>query len=122
MTAGSGILHIETPPAERFPVQTYVVENNDTIIANAIRREMKRGGQVYFIYNRVDTIDRMRDHIESLVPEARIQTAHGQMPEEMLEHVMMDFYEGDYDILLATSIVEPSCCRFRLGNRRRSEA
>ena len=97
---------IETPPAERFPVQTYVVENNDTIIANAIRREMKRGGQVYFIYNRVDTIDRMRDHIESLVPEARIQTAHGQMPEEMLEHVMMDFYEGDYDILLATSIVE----------------
>ena len=85
---------IETPPAERFPVQTYVVENNDTIIANAIRREMKRGGQVYFIYNRVDTIDRMRDHIESLVPEARIQTAHGQMPEEMLEHVMMDFYEA----------------------------
>ncbi len=97
---------IETPPAERFPVQTYVVENNDTIIANAIRREMKRGGQIYFIYNRVDTIDRMRDHIATLVPEARIQTAHGQMPEEMLEHVMMDFYEGDYDILLATSIVE----------------
>ena len=75
-------------------------------IANAIKREMRRGGQVYFIYNRVDTIDRMRDHIESLVPEARIQTAHGQMPEELLEHVMMDFYEGDYDILLATSIVE----------------
>ena len=100
-------LHIiETPPAERFPVQTYVVENNDMILANAIKREMRRGGQVYFIYNRVDTIDRMRDHIESLVPEARIQTAHGQMPEELLEHVMMDFYEGDYDILLATSIVE----------------
>jgi transcription-repair coupling factor (superfamily II helicase) len=97
---------IETPPAERFPVQTYVVENNDAIIANAIKREMKRGGQIYFIYNRVDTIDRMRDHIASLVPDARIQTAHGQMPEEMLEHVMMDFYEGDYDILLATSIVE----------------
>ncbi|WP_337802423.1 transcription-repair coupling factor, partial [Mitsuokella jalaludinii] len=97
---------IETPPAERFPVQTYVVENNDMILANAIKREMRRGGQVYFIYNRVDTIDRMRDHIESLVPEARIQTAHGQMPEELLEHVMMDFYEGDYDILLATSIVE----------------
>ena len=76
------------------------------ILANAIKREMRRGGQVYFIYNRVDTIDRMRDHIESLVPEARIQTAHGQMPEELLEHVMMDFYEGDYDILLATSIVE----------------
>ena len=97
---------IETPPAERFPVQTYVVENNDTIIANAIKRELKRGGQVYFVYNRVDTIDRMRDHIQQLVPDARIQTAHGQMPEEMLERVMMDFYEGDYDILLATSIVE----------------
>ena len=97
---------IETPPAERFPVQTYVVENDDTVIANAIKRELRRGGQIYFIYNRVDTIDRMRDHLQALVPEARIQTAHGQMPEEMLERVMMDFYEGDYDILLATSIVE----------------
>ena len=97
---------IETPPAERFPVQTYVVENNDTILANAIKREMKRGGQVYFIYNRVDTIDRMRDHLQQLAPDARIQTAHGQMPEELLERVMMDFYEGEYDILLATSIVE----------------
>ena len=97
---------IETPPAERFPVQTYVVENNDTIIANAIKREMKRGGQIYFVYNRVDTIDRMRDHLQEIVPDARIQTAHGQMPEELLERVMMDFYEGAYDILLATSIVE----------------
>ena len=97
---------IETPPAERFPVQTYVVENNDTIIANAIKREIKRGGQVYFVYNRVDTIDRMRDHLQQIVPEARIQTAHGQMPEALLERVMMDFYEGAYDILLATSIVE----------------
>ena len=97
---------IETPPAERFPVQTYVVENNDAIIASAIKREMKRGGQIYFVYNRVDTIDKMREHISNLVPEARIQTAHGQMPEEMLERVMMDFYEGDYDVLLATSIVE----------------
>ena len=97
---------IETPPAERFPVQSYVVENNDAIIANAIKREMKRGGQVYFIYNRVDTIERMRLHLQELVPEARIQIAHGQMPEEILERVMMDFYEGDHDILLATSIVE----------------
>ena len=97
---------IETPPAERFPVQTYVVENNDAVISGAIKREIKRGGQVYFVYNRVDTIDRMRDHIQNLVPDARIMTAHGQMPEEMLEQVMMDFYEGRYDILLATSIVE----------------
>ena len=97
---------IETPPAERFPVQTYVVENNDAVMANAIRREIKRGGQIYFIYNRVDTIDRMREHLQDIVPEARIQTAHGQMPEEVLERVMMDFYEGQADILLATSIVE----------------
>ena len=97
---------IETPPAERFPVQTYVVENNDAVISGAIKREIKRGGQVYFVYNRVDTIDRMRDHLQDLVPDARIMTAHGQMPEEMLEQVMMDFYEGRYDILLATSIVE----------------
>ncbi|BEU87955.1 transcription-repair coupling factor [Selenomonas sp. TAMA-11512] len=97
---------IETPPAERFPVQTYVMENNDAQIASAIRREMRRGGQVYFIYNRVDTIDRMRVRLENLVPEASIQTAHGQMPEELLERVMMDFYEGQYDILLATSIIE----------------
>ena len=97
---------IETPPADRFPVQTYVVEDNDAIIAGAIKREMKRGGQVYFVYNRVDTIDRMREKLEALVPDARIQTAHGQMPESLLERVMMDFYEGEYDILLATSIVE----------------
>ncbi len=97
---------IETAPAERFPVQSYVVENNDAVITNAIKREMKRGGQIYFIYNRVDTIDRIRMHLQELVPEARIQTAHGQMPEELLERVMMDFYEGAYDILLATSIVE----------------
>ncbi|HCB92360.1 MAG TPA: transcription-repair coupling factor [Selenomonas sp.] len=97
---------IETPPAERFPVQSYVVENNDSIIANAIKRELKRGGQVYFIYNRVDTIERMQAHLQELVPEARIHTAHGQMSEDVLERVMMDFYEGTYDILLATSIVE----------------
>lgn len=97
---------IETPPAERFPVQTYVVENNDAVVTGAIKREMRRGGQIYFVYNRVDTIDRMRERLQQLVPEARIMTAHGQMPEDMLEQVMMDFYEGRYDILLATSIVE----------------
>ena len=97
---------IETPPAERFPVQSYVVENSDAVIAGAIKREMKRGGQIYFIYNRVDTIGRMQAHLQELVPEARIHAAHGQMPEEVLERVMMDFYEGAYDVLLATSIVE----------------
>ena len=97
---------IETPPAERFPVQSYVVEENDAVLKNAIKRELRRGGQVYFVYNRVESIDIMRRRLEELVPEARIQTGHGQMAEELLERVMVDFYEGRYDILLATSIVE----------------
>lgn len=97
---------IETPPVERFPVQTYVIENNDEIIRNAIRRELQRGGQVYFIYTRIDTIDLMRQKILELVPEAKIQTAHGQMNESLLEQVMLDFYNGEFDILLSTSIVE----------------
>ncbi len=97
---------IETPPAERFPVQTYVVEARDDVMAGAIKRELRRGGQVFFVYNRVMSIDAMRARLAELVPEARILVAHGQMPEEMLERVMMDFYEGKGDILLATSIVE----------------
>lgn len=97
---------IETPPEERFPVQTYVVENNDAVIREAIRREMKRGGQVYFVYNRVETIDKISAHLAEMLPDAKIQTAHGQMPEEMLEQVMLDFYEGRDDILVATSIIE----------------
>lgn len=97
---------IETPPAERFPIQTYVIEANDRIIAEAIQREIKRGGQIYFVYNRIETIERMYRHLADLVPEARIQMAHGQMPEAFLERVMVDFYEGKYDILLSTSIVE----------------
>ena len=97
---------IETPPAERFPIQTYVIEANDAVLAGAIQRELKRGGQIYFIYNRVETIERMRLRLETLVPEARIQIAHGRMTEAVLERVMMEFYEGEYDILLSTSIVE----------------
>ncbi|WP_196604637.1 transcription-repair coupling factor [Pectinatus haikarae] len=97
---------IETPPKERFSIQTYVIENNDEIIRDAIKRELRRGGQVYFIYNRVDTIDKMYLKLTDMLPEARIKTAHGQMPESMLEKAMMDFYEGKYDVLLATSIIE----------------
>ena len=97
---------IETPPADRLPVQSYVVESSDAMIRGAIERELARGGQVYFIYNRVESIDRMREHLVRLVPEARIASAHGQMNEDILEQVMMDFYEGHYDILLATSIIE----------------
>lgn len=97
---------ISSPPQERFPVQTYVVENDTTIIRNAVRRELKRGGQVYFVYNRVETMDQMRMKLEEIVPEALIQVAHGKMPEAQLERAMLEFYEGKYDILLATSIIE----------------
>ena len=97
---------IETPPEERYPVQTYVVENNDTIIRDAIKRELKRGGQVYFVYNRVETIDKMSNYLANMLPDAKIQVGHGQMAEELLEQVMLDFYEGQDDILVATSIIE----------------
>ncbi len=97
---------IETPPEERYPVETYVLEYQESLIKSAIRRELKRGGQVYFVYNRVETIDKMREELSRMLPDARIQTAHGQMSEELLEQVMLDFYEGQSDILVCTSIIE----------------
>lgn len=97
---------ITTPPADRFPVQTYVVEDDDEIISDAIRREIRRGGQVYFVYNRIETIDLMHERLSNLVPEAKIQTAHGQQSDIFLENVMMDFYEGKFNVLLSTTIVE----------------
>ena len=97
---------IETAPAERFAVQTYVIEDDDEIIAEAIRREIRRGGQVYFVYNKIETIDIMRDRLAELVPEAKIMTAHGQMSSDFLEGVMMDFYEGAFNVLLSTTIIE----------------
>ncbi|CQR72916.1 Transcription-repair-coupling factor [Sporomusa ovata DSM 2662] len=97
---------IETPPEDRFPVQSYVVEYNEEIIREAIVRELKRGGQVYFVYNRVQTIDKIRQRLTEILPDATIKTGHGQMPEELLEQVMLDFYEGHDDVLLCTSIIE----------------
>lgn len=97
---------IETPPAERYPIQTYVIEDDDAILAAAIRRELKRGGQLYFIHNRIETIDLMQKRIEELVPEARTQVVHGRLPEELIERAMLSFYEGEFDILISTSIVE----------------
>ncbi len=97
---------IETPPEDRLPVQTYVLEYHPDIIRDAIRREIKRGGSVYFVYNRVQTIEKMYQHLNELVPEVRIKIAHGQMPEDQLESAMLDFYEGTYDVLLCTSIIE----------------
>jgi len=97
---------ITTPPENRFPVQTYVIEDDDAIIADAIRREIRRGGQVYFVYNKIETIDLMHARLSKLVPEAKIQTAHGQQSDIYLENVMMDFYEGAFDVLLSTTIIE----------------
>lgn len=97
---------IETPPEDRYPVKTYVIEYNEEIIAEAIRREMERGGQVFFVYNRVKTIDQMASYLQQLVPEARIDIAHGQMSEDQLEEVMLSFYEGTSDLLVCTTIIE----------------
>lgn len=97
---------IETPPEERYPIQTYVVEFNEQLIRDAILREINRGGQVYFVYNRVETIKDMLARLNILVPEGRIAIGHGQMSEHELENVMIDFLKGEYDILLSTTIIE----------------
>lgn len=97
---------IETPPEERYPIQTYVVEQNDQLIRDAIIRELGRGGQVYFVYNRVETIDKMATYIQSLVPESKVTVAHGQMTERQLEKEMMEFMDKEYDVLICTTIIE----------------
>ncbi|MBN2981227.1 transcription-repair coupling factor [Cohnella algarum] len=97
---------IETPPENRFPVQTYVVEYSPTLVREAIEREMARDGQVYFLYNRVQGIYQMAEQISALVPDARIAVAHGQMSEQELERTILDFLDGDYDVLVSTSIIE----------------
>ena len=97
---------LETPPLERFPVQTYVVEHSESIIRDAIYREIQRGGQVYYLFNRVDGIETLADKLRQLVPEARVAVGHGQMEEKHLEKVIMDFYSGEYDVLLCTTIIE----------------
>lgn len=97
---------IETPPEDRQPVQTYVMEFQERVIKEAISREMVRGGQVYFVHNRVSSIFRMAEDIGRLVPKARVLVAHGQMRENDLEEVMMNFVEGNADVLVCTTIVE----------------
>ncbi|WP_172928009.1 transcription-repair coupling factor [Streptococcus sp. k-378] len=97
---------IETPPTNRYPVQTYVLEKNDSVIRDAVLREMERGGQVYYLYNKVDTIDQKVSELQELIPEASIGYVHGQMSEIKLENTLMDFIEGQYDILVTTTIIE----------------
>ena len=97
---------IETPPKDRLAIQTNVVKFDPQIIARAIRTELERAGQIYFVHNRIDSIDSVADLIRRLVPEARLAVAHGQSSEVALERVMIDFVAHDYDVLLATTIIE----------------
>nr|WP_246637561.1 transcription-repair coupling factor [Crassaminicella profunda] len=97
---------IEDPPEERYPVQTYVIEYNEEMIRDALLREMGRGGQVYFVFNRVRGIQQMAAKIRELIPDARVAVGHGQMSERQLENIMLDFMNGEYDILVCTTIIE----------------
>ncbi|NLM35767.1 MAG: transcription-repair coupling factor [Clostridiales bacterium] len=106
LTGVRDISVIETPPEERYPVQTYVVEYNEQLIRDAILRELGRDGQVFFVYNRVEDIGSIAKTLGELVPEARVAVAHGQMTERELEKIMLEFMNHDYDILVATTIIE----------------
>lgn len=97
---------LEEPPTDRMPIQTFVTEQNDEIVREAIRRELGRRGQVYYVYNRVKNIEDIASKIQALVPEANVVYAHGQMDERLLEGIMFDFINGDIDVLVSTTIIE----------------
>ncbi|MGF7144578.1 transcription-repair coupling factor (superfamily II helicase) [Anaerotaenia torta] len=97
---------LDEPPVDRLPIQTYVLEHNDEIIREAISRELARGGQVYYVYNRVNGIDEIAANVARLVPEANVAFAHGQMNERTLEKIMFEFISGEIDVLVSTTIIE----------------
>lgn len=97
---------IATPPVERHPIKTFVSPWNDGLIQEAVLRELKRGGQVYFLHNEVETIENQAQKLETLIPDARVQVAHGQMRERDLERVMRDFYHQRFNLLVCTTIIE----------------
>jgi len=97
---------VNTPPEDRQPILTYVGEDDDRAVAEAIRRELLREGQAFFVHNQVKDIDFVAEHLRDLVPEARLAVAHGQMDEARLERVVLDFWEREYDLLVCTTIVE----------------
>jgi len=97
---------LEEPPVDRLPIQTFVTEHNDEMIREAINREISRGGQVYYVYNRVKSIDEAASHIKALVPTASVEFAHGQMDEHTLEKIMYEFINGEIDVLVSTTIIE----------------
>ncbi|REK09218.1 MAG: transcription-repair coupling factor [Actinobacteria bacterium] len=100
------VSHIRTPPEDRHPILTYVGPYDDQAVSAAIRREILREGQVFYVHNRVQSIDRAVARLKELVPDARYVVAHGQMSEGQLEQVMIDFWNGDYDVMVATTIIE----------------
>jgi transcription-repair coupling factor (superfamily II helicase) len=97
---------INTPPEERLPVQTLVTTYDETLIRKAILRELDRGGQIFYVYNRVAGIEQKANRVRSIVPEARVEVAHGQMSERQLEQVMVSFVAGEFDVLVCTTIIE----------------
>ena len=106
LTGVRDISNLNTPPEERLPIVTHVGPYSSKLVRQAILRELERGGQIFFVHNRVDTIDAMRAHLSQLVPEARVDVGHGQMPEQQLAAVMHRFNAGQTDVLLSTTIVE----------------
>jgi transcription-repair coupling factor (superfamily II helicase) len=97
---------IDTPPEDRLPVQTYVVEYDEDLVKDAVLREMARGGQVFYVHNRVQSIEAVAARLQALAPKARVVVAHGQMKEDELERTMFDFLEGEHDVLVSTTIIE----------------
>lgn len=97
---------LETPPVDRYPIQTFVLEENDIIIKEAIYRELARGGQVFYLHNRVSDLDRIYRKLHRLVPEAKIGIGHGQMPRDNLEDIIQAFIDREFDVLLCTTIIE----------------
>ena len=97
---------LEDPPLERRPIQTYVMEHSQDFVKDAIKRELSRDGQVYYLYNRVENIEKVTLEIQKMVPDANVAYAHGQMAERELENIMLDFIEGEIDVLVCTTIIE----------------
>lgn len=106
LTGARDISVIETPPEERYPIQTYVVEQNDQLVRDAVLREINRGGQVYYVYNRVESIEAVAKYLADLIPESKVGIIHGQMTERQLETEMVSFMNRDYDVLVCTTIIE----------------
>ncbi|HUN09304.1 MAG TPA: transcription-repair coupling factor [Aggregatilineales bacterium] len=106
LTGARDISMIQTPPEERLPVITHVGSYDDGLVRQAVIRELERGGQVFYVHNRIESMDAIREKLYSIVPEAKVVSGHGQMDERLLESVMVAFGRGEYDVLLATAIIE----------------